>query len=377
VIDIIGGGTPKTNVGSYWNGDIPWLSVVDFNTGRKYVESTEKTITEFGLENSSTKILNQSDIVISARGTVGAMAVLKKPMAFNQSCYGIRTKQKIVSQDFLYYLVKSSITNLQQMAYGGVFDTITKETFDGLDVLLPPLQEQKSIASILSNFDDKIDLLYRQNKILEAMAEALFRQWFVEGADEGWEEDSIFQLVDLVGGGTPKTENSNYWDGNIPWLSGGDIASNHKTVILNSEKHITEEGLTHSSTKTLPKYSVIISARGTVGKYCILGEQMAFSQSNYGIIPTVDGCYFFVFLLINYIVEDLKASAYGSVFDTITTDTFRQISIPIPLESEIMLFNESVLTWFLKIERNQRQIHGLEKTRDMLLPRLMSGEVRV
>jgi type I restriction enzyme S subunit len=151
VVEIVGGGTPKTTVSEYWNGAIPWLSVVDFNTSNKYVYKTEKTITPQGLDNSSTTLLNEGDIIISARGTVGALAVLKRQMAFNQSCYGIKCLPNHTAQDYLYYLIKDSINNFQQIAHGGVFDTITKETFDHIMVLLPPLPEQRAIAGVLSS----------------------------------------------------------------------------------------------------------------------------------------------------------------------------------------------------------------------------------
>jgi len=141
VAEIVGGGTPKTKVPKYWNGDISWLSVVDFNTENKYVYKTEKTITQKGLDNSSTKILNKNNIIISARGTVGAIAVLKKPMAFNQSCYGIKSIKDVSDPDFLYYLTKDSINSFQQIAHGGVFDTITRETFNAINILLPLLPE--------------------------------------------------------------------------------------------------------------------------------------------------------------------------------------------------------------------------------------------
>ena len=109
VVKLVGGGTPKTNVLEYWNGDIPWLSVTDFNTGNKYVYHTEKTITNKGLENSSTKLLDEGDIIISARGTVGVLAVLKKKMAFNQTSYGIKNIPGISDSNYLYYLTKDSI----------------------------------------------------------------------------------------------------------------------------------------------------------------------------------------------------------------------------------------------------------------------------
>lgn len=241
----------------------------------------------------------------------------------------------------------------------------------------PPLPEQKAIASVLSSLDDKIDLLHRQNKTLEAMAETLFRQWFVEEAQDDWEENSLIDVIQLIGGGTPKTSIAEYWDGDIPWLAGGDIASNHKSFIGYSEKSITKVGLNNSSAKLLPKYATVISARGTVGKYCLLAQPMAFSQSNYGILPNISECFFFTYLLINHVVEELQSSAYGSVFDTITTTTFKEIKITFPTGSEIRQFEGSVSPYFEKMLLNKSQINILEKMRDTLLPKLMSGEVRV
>jgi len=181
-------------------GDIPWLSVVDFNNGKKYVFDTEKKITTQGLNNSSTKILNKGDIIISARGTVGVIAVLGKQMAFNQSCYGVRAIEGLSTNDYIYYLLKDTVSNFLLIAHGGVFDTITRDTFREIDVILPPLPEQKAIGSVLSSLDDKIDLLHRQNKTLEAMAETLFRQWFVEEAQEGWEAKPLSSIAGFLNG---------------------------------------------------------------------------------------------------------------------------------------------------------------------------------
>jgi type I restriction enzyme S subunit len=209
------------------------------------------------------------------------------------------------------------------------------------------------------------------------MAETLFRQWFVEEAQEDWEENSLHEVIQLVGGGTPKTSIAEYWDGDIPWLAGGDIVANHKSFISYSEKSITKVGLNNSSAKLLPKNSTVISARGTVGKYCLLAQPMAFSQSNYGILPNISECFFFTYLLINHVVEELQSSAYGSVFDTITTTTFKEIKVKFPTETEILQFEGSVSPYFEKMLLNKSQISTLEKLRDTLLPKLMSGEVRV
>lgn len=167
VIDLIGGGTPKTSIPEYWNGNIPWLSVKDFNNDNRYVYSTEKTITEEGLKHSSTKLLREDDIIVSARGTIGEIAMIPFPMAFNQSCYGVRAKGDI-NQTFLYYLIKCSIGMLKAISHGSVFDTITKDTFSNIEVRVPKREIQDKIASLLARIDDKIEVNVRINNNLAA-----------------------------------------------------------------------------------------------------------------------------------------------------------------------------------------------------------------
>ena len=158
VMELIGGGTPKTSNPEYWNGGIPWLSVKDFNNGFRYVYETEKSITQLGLEKSSTKLLQRGDVIISARGTVGEIATVPFPMAFNQSCYGLRARSGIVTSDYLYYLIKHNVSFLKKNTHGSVFDTITRNTFDNIEVEIPSIETQEKIALILGDYDKKIDL---------------------------------------------------------------------------------------------------------------------------------------------------------------------------------------------------------------------------
>ncbi|MDR1363258.1 MAG: restriction endonuclease subunit S, partial [Spirochaetaceae bacterium] len=154
VIEIIGGGTPNTANPDYWDGDIPWLSVVDFNSGNRWVDRTEKNITEKGLRNSSTKYLNTGDIIISARGTVGALAQLTKPMTFNQSCYGLRGNKEL-DNGFLYYILKTEIEQLKNSSYGSIFKSITTKTFDEIQIPLPPLEIQQKIVAEIEGLEIK------------------------------------------------------------------------------------------------------------------------------------------------------------------------------------------------------------------------------
>lgn len=283
----------------------------------------------------------------------------------------------LLSYKYVFYYLKTKLSELQNISAGSATKFLTLTILNEIEIFLPEIDEQKAIAAVLSSLDDKIDLLHRQNKTLEAMAETLFRQWFVEEAQDDWEKKSLLDLVELVGGGTPKTSMAEYWDGDIPWLSGGDIATNHKGFVTASEKSITKAGLKNSSAKLLPKYATVISARGTVGKYCLLACDMAFSQSNYGILPRIEDCFFFTYLLVNHVIEELQSAAYGSVFDTITTSTFREATFAIPPTKKVLEFEGIIAKYFGKKFLNQMQIRTLENLRDTLLPKLMSGEVRV
>ena len=332
---------------------------------------------------SKYKIKKNGFVIAMTGATIGKIGrlTIDTIAIVNQRVAKILPKESVV-REFVYYCIQGD--DFQEFIQNNVDSHSAQENISGTSigrypVLLPSQPEQKAIASVLSSLDDKIDLLHRQNKTLEAMAETLFRQWFVEEAQEDWEENSLLEIIQLIGGGTPKTAIAEYWHGDIPWLAGGDIASNHKSFINCSVKSITEVGLNNSSAKLLPKYATVISARGTVGKYCLLAQSMAFSQSNYGILPNpkILECFFFTYLLVNHVVEELQSSAYGSVFDTITTTTFKEIKVILPTETKILRFEQSVLPYFKKMFLNKSQIRTLEKLRDTLLPKLMSGEVYV
>jgi len=180
IVDIISGGTPSTANPDYWNGDIGWLSVADFNNDQRFVYYSDKTITRNGLNNSSTKLLSIGDTIISARGTVGALAQIGNEMAFNQSCFGLRAKQEFLNEDFLYYSLRNYVKNLKAKSQGSVFDTINLSTFDMIELEIPSLPHQQKIASVLSTLDEKIALNNQINATLEQMAKTLYDYWFVQ-----------------------------------------------------------------------------------------------------------------------------------------------------------------------------------------------------
>ncbi|MEQ0581324.1 restriction endonuclease subunit S [Pantoea dispersa] len=343
-----------------------------FISEEKFLEVSEK----FGAP-------EPGDILLTSVGTLGIPYIVKKGDKFYFKDGNLTWIRKIdrkkVLPEYIYRFLKSPYgkSKLDDITIGSTQPALTISGLKTLTLSIPSLLEQKAITSLLCSLDDKIDLLHRQNKTLESMAETLFRQWFNVDSNEEWQEKNVLDIFTLVGGGTPKTSVAEYWTDEIPWISGGDISSAHQGYLYRTEKSISLAGIQNSSAKLLPKNSTVISARGTVGKYALLARDMAFSQSNYGIVSKIGSYPFFIYLLVGFIVDDLLAAAYGSVFDTITTRTFESVNLKFPSLNSIEKFNKEVASLFNKKEINTSQIKILEKLRDTLLPKLMCGEVRV
>jgi type I restriction enzyme S subunit len=375
VIQIIGGGTPKTSIPEFWNGSIPWLSVKDFQGEQKFVFQTEKTITEEGLKKSSTKILSKGAIIISARGTVGELAVLEKEMTFNQSCYGILPNDK-TDNNYLYYLLKQKIRELQGLSYGSVFDTITTKTFDGLDVKLPPLPEQTQIANILSVIDDKIENNLAINKTLEDMAMALYKHWFVDFGpfQEGEFVDSELGLI-------PKGWEVMKLEDVSTLVVGGDKPKNHSKQ--SDEKHsipiysngITNEGLYGYTDKArIHRESITISARGTIGYVCLRMQPYLPIVRLIAVVPKqeyVSSKYLFLWL------KNSNIQGNGTTQQQLTVPDFKGTGVLIPNIKLVNDYTEIADLVYEEIVLNKKEIKSLTKLRDTLLPKLISGKVRL
>lgn len=399
IMNIIGGGTPKTSIPDYWNGDVPWLSVKDFNSDSRKVYETEKRITLLGLENSSTKLLDKGDLIISARGTVGALAQLGKPMAFNQSCYGLRANE-VTTNDYLYYLIKYKIRSIQQNTHGSVFDTITRDTFEILTAKLPDdIWEQKAITHILSTLDEKIEVNNLINKTLEEMAQAIFKHWFVyfefpnedgepyksSGGEmveselgmipKGWEVKQLLDIsTDIVTGKTPSTKDKTNFGGNIPFVKIPDMHGN--VYITKTESYLSESGIV--ANKIIPKNSVIVSCIATPGLVSLASEVCQTNQQiNTIVCKEKEMCYFTFFLLRNLSDYIKTLGSTGSATLNLNKGEFSKIKVIVPNLQLINAYYQLVNSGFYTILNNQKLNMKLGDIRDTLLPKLMSGEIRV
>lgn len=368
LVDIIGGGTPKTSVEEYWDGDIPWISIKDFNNGQKYVLNTEKTITELGLKNSSTKILKKNDIIISARGTVGEVAMIKYDMAFNQSCYGLRVHD-FLDKEFVYYLLKYNISKLKNMVHGAVFDTITTNTFENIIVNLPPLKYQEKISFLLSNIDNLIEVKIHENKNLEEQLSLLFNDWFVNCTPfkneeliksewgvvpESWNDIEFGELIEITSGNRPdeKSEDKTS-EFNIPLFGASKIMGYTKEYSYNEDILIIGRVGTHGVVQR-------------VNYPCFPSDNTFVIKSDY---------YGFVYQLLKRI--DYDSLNTGSTQPLITQKSLKTVNAVLPDEKILSKFEMISKTIFDKIQLNNDEISKLTKLRDTLLHKLMSGEIDV
>ena len=390
---IIGGGTPKTSVSDYWNGEIPWLSVKDFLPVTKYVYDTEKHISELGLLNSSTKLLEKNDIVISARGTIGAMAMIPYPMCFNQSCFGLRGNN-VVDKNFLYYLTQTKVNELRKSAHGSVFDTITRETFDNLRCLVPPLQTQQKIGNILSSLDSKIELNKRINDNLEQQAQALFKSWFVdfepfkEGKfveselgmiPESWgvcSAETIFKIN--IGKTPPRKEQqwfSNINNGNVKWISISDLGSN-EIFIEDSKEYLTKEAISKFNIIVVPEDTILVSFKLTVGRVGISNCELTTNEAVARFYLPKSYFREYTYLsLKNYNYARLGSTS--SIATAVNSKIIKNMKLLIPPVTIISEFSKRINPLFNAIRIYENEIRNLSKIRNTLLPELMSGKLKI
>ena len=385
--EFILGGTPKISNQEYWNGSIPWVSVVDFKDN-KYVSSTEKTITSKGLNESNTKLLKVNDIIMSARGTVGKIVVCKIPVTFNQSCYALRSNSENLNQEYLYYLMKYKVNELRKKAIGGVFDTIVKDTLNDLDISLPSIDYQKKITSVLTNYDKIIENNTKRIEILEEMAQRIYKEWFVDfkylGHDndklvdselgmipEKWKINNLDKYVSFDRGTEPGSKNyqDNKSENTIPFLRVGDLSARNKHVYISKE--LAKE-------KILEKKDIVITLDGTVG-IVKTGLEGCFSTGLRKcriINDLINREFLFYTLKSRNIQSTIKAHATGSTI-LHASSSIKYMKFALPTNKIMNNFFEMINPIISEKQILTDKNYNLSKTRDYLLPKLISGKVDV
>ncbi len=354
-----------------FNGNIDVTTEL-FITKSKYLEIKEK----FGIP-------QPGDLLLTSVGTLGNPYVVKEGEVFyfkDGNLTWFRNFKGLESK-YLYYWIVSpqGKAELKKCTIGSSQSAFPIVLLKDMQIALPPIPIQRHIADILSTYDDLIENNTRRIRTLEQMAQAIYQEWFgkveKESLPKGWEVMAYTDAIDVMSGGTPRTSIPEYWDGDIPWFTPQDL--DNSFYVLDTKRKITELGLSKCNSKLYPENAVFITARGTVGKIVLASVPMAMSQTNYALIGKNGASQFWVYLMTKELVDIFKKKATGAVFDTIVVDTFRQQEIIKPKENIIEKFHLEVEPIFNLLKNLQLKNVNLRQARDLLLPRLVSGEIDV
>jgi type I restriction enzyme S subunit len=400
LVDVVGGGTPKTGVLEYWDGNIPWLSIADFKSETRWVSDTEKYITDLGLKNSSTRLLDKGDLIISARGTVGAVAQLSRPMAFNQSCYGLKTKESCYS-DFLYYLLQFNFHNIASSAYGAVFDTITRETFNNVFVTVPPHPEQKKIAEILSTWDEAVEklnsyieakkklkkalmqrLLTGKQRIKESIVREGYKKTELGWIPEDWEVKRLGESCELLKDGTHSSHIDVEPSQGLPLLSAKDI-NNGKIFFSQESRHISEVDFKqiHKS-YFLSDGDILLTIVASIGRVAVVENY----ERNYTIQRSIAvirlrkqfyNYFYFYFFQCLYFQKELIQRSNASAQAGVYLGELSKIKIPLPPLLEQKKIAEILSKADEEIDLLNQELEKLKTQKKGLMQKLLTGAWRV
>jgi type I restriction enzyme S subunit len=343
-------------------------------------------------------------VILGRKGAYRGVRFSKEPFFVIDTAYYVVPKSEM-DMRWLYYAIIHH--KLGEIDDGSPIPSTTRAAVYVRDLSVPKLAEQQAIASVLGALDDKIELNQRMNETLEAMARAIFKDWFVdfgptrakkegrapyltpdiwshfpdrlddEGKPEGWAASTIGEEVEIVGGATPSTKEPSFWGGDIAWATPKDLSSLSAPVLLSTERQITEAGLSQIGSGLLPPGTVLLSSRAPVGYMAIAQIPVAVNQGFIAMICQKRLSNVFVWLWTQANMETVHQNANGSTFQEISKANFRPIGVTIATPEILLAFDETAGPLFDRIAANEKENRTLVATRDFLLPRLMLGEVRV
>lgn len=370
----------------------PFIEMKDLSSDNKYVSPSQHRTAKGGARFSDGDTLFARITPCLQNGKICQVSNLNTKVGFGSTEFLVfRGKQGISDSDFVFYLTRSN--QFRRFSEGKMIGTsgrqrVSKDAYSNLLLELPPLQEQKAIASILSAIDDKIENNLAMNKTLEEMAMALYKHWFVDfgpfqhqefidselgSIPKGWEVRKLGELYKTSSGGTPSRKKNEYYEnGVIPWVKSKEL---YGTFVISTEERITELGLSGSSAKLIPAKSVLLAMYGaTVGETSILSIEATCNQAICSI-QTISISYSYVFLFLRNYKTEILNQAVGSAQQNISQAIIKELKlVSPPKDLEVFGELESLLEM---MEQNLIENQTLTQLRDSLLPKLISGEVRV
>jgi type I restriction enzyme S subunit len=287
-----------------------------------------------------------------------------------------------------YFLCSIDLSNQRS---AGAVPGVNRNILHAMDVDVPEVSAQRRIAEILSNYDDLIENNLRRMVLLEESARLLYWEWFVRlrfpghehtriisGVPEGWKRLRVGDIAECVGGGTPSTSVPAYWEeGEVTWVTPTNVTRNQHLVLLDSEKKITDAGLQNSSAKLVPRHAVLMTSRASVGFFAVAGREVCTNQGFISVVPKVEALSLYLLFHLSDRVEEIGSMGSGSTYPEVSRSKFREFKVLVPEMKLVSLFEEQAALLLGQIRVLKQQNEKLRVARDLLLPKLMSGEIAV
>lgn len=393
-----GNGHPVINVKHLYRGR--YASTEDLE---EIAAGTLKNLGEYEVSKGDI-LFARSSLMASGAGQVAMVNNFKPRTVFSGFVIRFRIKNKeMVSPLYLDYLLRSPEYRelLTRIASGTTITNLSQTTLSNIQVKLPDVSIQEKVASFLGKIDDKIELIQRMNEILHRIAQALFSFWFFDfefpskqgksykssgnemidselgRIPKGWKVKRVEEVCDTFGGGTPSTKNADFWNGKINWAVPSDLTKANHFFLTGTERKITEVGLNNCASKLHPINSILMTSRASIGFFCINKVPIATNQGFIVIEPRRDIDRYYLLNNFQSRISELINNANGTTFLEISRGVFRNLPILLPAQEILKSFHELANPLYEHIFNNEKMIVSLIKTRDYLLPKLISGEIKV
>lgn len=376
---IVTGKTPSTTHPSYFGDKFPFITPTDMD-GRKKVNTTERYLSDEGAKLQKTLLIPENSVAVSCIGwQMGKVIMTSRPSFTNQQLNTIIPNEK-VDANYLFYAL--SVRRSEFLSLGSATGVRTpilnKSTFSELRISLPPLPFQRRVADILSAYDDLIENNTNRIHILEGMAQAIYQEWFgkvgKESLPNGWRIETLGNTCVVVLGGTPSRNKSEYWNGgNIPWIKSGKL---NDIRIIDSTEYITKLGLENSSTKIMPSKTVVIAITGEI-LISFLEKSTCANQSVIGVYDSDFESQEYLHLYLKEKIQEFKNKMSGSAQQHINKEIVSDTQILLPPNEDLQKFNKHIQPIYSLLANLLFRNANLRQTRDLFLPRLVSGELDV
>ena len=342
-------------------------------------------------------------VVLGRKGAYRGVCFSHEPFSVIDTAYYVSLKKNL-DMRWIYYAI--IFHKLGEIDDGSPIPSTTRSAVYVRPIEVPPLWEQRSISDILGVFDDKIRLNQKMNETLVSAAQTIFKDWFIEfnptrskvknknaymehriwdifpdsfdalGNPAGWRSSTIGEEACLVKGGTPSTKNPDYWNGHIEWVVPKDISKKSSPILLSTDRSITQKGLEKIGSFLAPTGTVLISTRASIGDIAINELPIALGTGITGMVCNRGLSNLYVWLWASQNIELIKCNANGSVFMEISKNDFSRLNIVVPSNDALEAFDNAVKPIYQRIVSNEHENYSLMQTRDLLLSKLISGEIR-